>query len=59
MKWAGSNPDILYATGNPTYTAFTPSGTVPLHLQLWFKKSATASVQELIHNLEQLPREGG
>jgi hypothetical protein len=58
MKWAEENPDILHALGNPTYTAFAPSGTAPLHLQLWFRESATATVQQLIQDLEHLPAEG-
>jgi hypothetical protein len=59
MKWAESNPDVVHATGNPTYTAFTPTGTAPLHLQLWFRGSATGAVQQLIRDLEHLPPDGG
>jgi hypothetical protein len=57
LRWVASNPDIVYATGNPSYTAFVPSGTAPLHLKLWFKGKATQSVQQLIRDLEQLPAE--
>ncbi len=57
MKWAEDNKDVVYATGNPTYVDFVPTGTPPLHLQLWFRPSATSAVQQLIRDLEQLPPE--
>ena len=45
---------ILFATGNPEYVDYAPSGESPLHLQLWFKESAKADVQQLIRELETL-----
>lgn len=50
---------MLYATGNPDYVDYKPSGESPLHLQLWFKKSAKADVQRLIRELETLAAEDG
>jgi len=45
---------IPYATGNPQYTDFKPTGTSPLHLKIWFKESAIADIQRLITELEAL-----
>ncbi len=49
--------DILRATGNRSYTSFKPSGIQPLHLNLWFRKSATIDIQKLIDELEALARD--
>ena len=54
MSWTDGQDDILYATGNPSYTDYGPSGEQPLHLQVWFRPRAKASVQELIRKLEAL-----
>jgi hypothetical protein len=45
---------ILHATGNSQYADFRPSGDQPLHLKIWFKKSAVADIQKLIVELESL-----
>ena len=56
-RWARQNIDILHAEGNPGFE-FEPSGQPRLHLNLWFRKSATAAVQKLVQELEQFPAEG-
>ena len=59
MKFVQARPDtIVYATANPEYVAYKPTGDVPLHLQLWFTESAAADVQQLIAELESLPEPG-
>jgi hypothetical protein len=45
---------IVFATGNPEYVDYEPAGESPLHLQLWFKASGKADVQQLIKELETL-----
>ena len=55
MRFVEARPDtILYATGNPEYVDYKPSGEPPLHLTLWFKQSAKPDVQQLITELESL-----
>lgn len=55
MEFVNARQDtILYAMGNREYVDYKPSGESPLHLQLWFKKSAKADIQQLINELETL-----
>ena len=42
----------MYGTKNVAYSDFPVKGEQPLHLNLWFKKSAKAAVQQLIKELE-------
>jgi hypothetical protein len=53
MAFCEAHKEIVYATGNPSYTAFKPAGTQPLHLNLWFRDSDQAVVQTLIRELEE------
>lgn len=57
MTYTNEHDDIVYAEGNPSSVDFKPTGDQPLHLQLWFRKSATPKIQELIRQLEALPKE--
>ena len=45
---------IIYATANPESIALAPSGDPPFHMNIWFMKTATADVQRLIRELEEL-----
>jgi hypothetical protein len=53
MKFCESHKEIVYITGNPSYTAFTPAGTQPLHLNIWFRDSDQGVVQAMIRELEE------
>lgn len=53
MKFCESHKEVVYITGNPSYTAFTPAGTEPLHLNIWFRDSDKGVVQTLIRELEE------
>jgi hypothetical protein len=53
MKFCGAHQEIVYATGHTTYSAFTPAGKPPLHLNLWFRDSDQGVVQQLIRELEE------
>ena len=46
--------DILEATGNTSGTGYKISGIQPLRLNIWFRKSARADMQQLIVELEEL-----
>ena len=60
MKFVSDrNDDIIYAVGNPEYVGYKITGTPPLHLKLWFRKSAKPLVQQLIEELEQLGTPSG
>ena len=52
MEYCEAHKEIVYATGNPSYTAFTPAGTQPLHLNIWFRDADQGVVQKLIRELE-------
>ena len=54
MEFCGERDDIIWASGNPEYVDYNPSGEQPLHLQLWFKTSAVGDVRQLIRELEEL-----
>ena len=54
IKFVDSHDDILYAEGNTTYVDFKPTGDQPLHLNIWFRDSATPKIQDLIRRLESL-----
>ena len=59
MKFVDEHDDIIYSTGNPSYTAFTPSGDQPLHLQFWYLPTAEKKIRTLIRQLESMqPRFG-
>ena len=53
MTFCESHKEIVYATGNPSYTAFTPAGTQPLHLNIWFRDADKTVVLTLIRELEE------
>lgn len=54
MRFCDERGDrIPFYTGNPEYTAYSPSGDPPLHVQLWFKPSASTDIQQLIKELEE------
>ena len=53
LKFCDTHKEIVYITGNPSYTAFTPAGTQPLHLNVWFRDADTSVVQTLVHELEE------
>jgi hypothetical protein len=55
MPWGQRNPDVLYVTGNPDVGDLMPSGTPPLHLQVWYRNPAEAALKQLVRDLEQLP----
>lgn len=44
--------EIVYITGNPSYTAFKVSGEQLIHLNIWFKNSSEAVIHALIAELE-------
>lgn len=48
---------IVSASGNPSWVAFKPKGTQPVHLNLWFKPSGEQLIQQLIKELEALEPE--
>ena len=53
MAFCEAHKEIVYATGNPSYTAFTPAGTQHLHLNIWFRDSDQGVVQTLVRELEE------
>ena len=56
MRFCETHKEIVFATGNPSYTAFTaftPAGTQPLHLNIWFRETDQAVVQTLVRELEE------
>ena len=53
MRFCESHKEIVYATGNPSYMEFTPAGTQPLHLNVWFRDADKGVVQTLIRELEK------
>ena len=52
MTFVNEHREIVEASGNPEYVAYTTTGQQPLHLQLWFRKTAADDVQQLIKGLE-------
>src|SRR5438034_11443991 len=48
MMFSQAHKEIVHITGIPSYTGYTPSGTQPLHLNLWFRGSDASVVQTLI-----------
>jgi hypothetical protein len=52
MKFAQNHKEIVYITGNPSYTALKPNGDQPLHLNIWFRDADQSVVQNLIKELE-------
>jgi hypothetical protein len=57
MQFCADRDDIIEAHGNPDHFGYQTSGQQPMHLQIWFKKSAADDVRQLIHELEQLAAE--
>ena len=53
LAFCEAHKEIVYATGNPAYIAFTPAGTQPLHLNIWFRDRDQGVVQTLIRELEE------
>jgi len=53
MTFCQTHKEIVYATGKPSYTAFTPTGTQSLHLNIWFRDADKGVVQTLIRELEE------
>lgn len=47
-------PDVLEAKGLPKNSTLRVSGTPPLYMKIWYKKSALADIQKLIDDLEAL-----
>ena len=58
MDYVGSiwPEDIVYAAGNVEYVQFKPKGDMPLHLKIWYKESAIASIKKLFNELENLEK---
>jgi hypothetical protein len=56
MLFTANHPDIIHATGNHWYSEYVISGddTQPVHLNLWFRRRAKGSIQQLIKELEAL-----
>jgi hypothetical protein len=52
IKFCRAHREIVYITGNPSYTQFKPAGAQPLHLNIWFRDADVAVVQTLIRELE-------
>ena len=57
MTFVQEHDDIIYSQGNPSYSAFTPSGDQPLHLEFWYLPTAEAKIEDLIRQLESMGRE--
>ena len=53
MAFCEVHKEIVYASGNPSYTAFAPAGTQPLHLNIWFRDADQGVVQTLVRELEE------
>lgn len=45
--------DVVFASGNPSYVGFDPKGTQPLHLNIWFRRSASDHVRQLILDIDE------
>jgi hypothetical protein len=57
LAWAQDRNDIWEMTGQYG-TPFEVRGELPLHLNIWYDESAHDDIQELIRELEALPKEG-
>ena len=53
LAFCETHQEIVYATGNPSYTALSLKGTQPVHLNLWFRYEDKAVVQPLIRQLQE------
>lgn len=53
MAFCEAHKEIVYVTGNPSYTTFTPAGPQPLHLNIWFRDADQGVVQTLVRELEE------
>lgn len=52
MRFSQTHKEIVYISGNPSSTTFTPAGAQPLHLNIWYRESDASVVQTLIRELE-------
>ena len=52
MTFAQAHKEIVYITGNPSYTAFSVVGQQPLHLNIWYRDTDQAVVQTMVAELE-------
>lgn len=59
FEYVDSRDNIIFATSDSSYVAFQPLGQQPLHLNIWFKKSAESDIQQLFRKLEESAREEG
>ncbi len=53
QEFVNEHEDIVFAFGNPSCVGFEPQGEQPLHINMWFKPSASVDVQQLIHDLDK------
>lgn len=53
LEFCDAHRQIVFATGSPSYTGFTPAGAQPLHLNVWFREADKGVVQTLIRELEE------
>lgn len=54
MNICSHNSNIVFAVGNPSYRDLNPRGEQPLHINLWFRESATRDVVRLISDIDCL-----
>lgn len=54
MEFVHAHSEIIEATANRTYTAYSPKGEQPMRFHLWIRKGNEALVQRLIRELEDL-----
>ena len=57
LAWAEDRDDIWEMTGQYG-SPFEVEGELPLHLNIWYDESGHGDIQELIQELEALPKEG-
>jgi len=53
MTFCQRHKEIVFISGNPSYSALTPTNTQPLHLNIWFRDADQGVVQTLIRELEE------
>lgn len=52
-NFVGEHDDVVYAFGNPSSYMFAPRGEQPLHLNIWFRSSASDRVRQLINDIDE------
>jgi hypothetical protein len=57
LNFAQNHKEIVYITGNPSYT-IQPGGDQPLHLNIWFRKASEPVIQALVRELEEAAGSG-